>query len=196
MYRLGRVIKNFDDIKGNIYKYLTVQEYLYSEPNKHGVGNNHYYKCICKCGKEVITKRRSLLKNEIKSCGCYTNIAIKEAGFKKRIPDTIDKFLNNLYRRHKNQASYRNYSFTIDREFHKQLVLDKCHYCGRKPYNTLKEKWLLGELKYNGIDRKYNHIGYDKDNLVTCCIFCNKAKNTMNYEEFKKYIKMLIDFNK
>lgn len=45
------------------------------------------------------------------------------------------------------------------------------------------------------MDRKQGDIGYIKENLVTCCLKCNKAKNTMNYLEFKNYIQTLIEFN-
>lgn len=193
----GKVIKDFNDIVNKEFIYLKVVKYEYSEPNKNGVGNHHYYKCLCKCGKEVITKRRSLLKNEIKSCGCYTIEINKQAGYNKRIyKDEESRNYNHLYRRHLNQAKYRNLEFKLTREEHKILVSNDCHYCGSKPSNTLNEKWMNTSLNYSGIDRKYQNTGYTKDNCVSCCIICNKAKNTLDYDEFKSYISKLINFNK
>lgn len=188
-------VKDFNDIINLEVGYLTVKEYLYSEANKNGIGNHHYYNCTCKCGNEHIVKRKSLLKTEVKSCGCLSKENAKVQSSKNRKYNGNDGFYEALYNVNKNQSKYRKIEFNISKEEHKNLILQNCHYCGLPPHNTYRNKWLHGELKYNGLDRKDGSKGYTIDNLVTCCIFCNKAKNTMKYEEFIDYINRLIEFN-
>jgi len=188
-------VKHFNDIVGLEVGYLTVSKYSHSERNSQGVGNHHYYECICKCSNIHTVRRKSLLKNEVRSCGCLSKeVTIRQNKERKRKPSTSSSLIS-LYNVHKNQAKYREIDFSITREEHEKLVLDNCHYCGATPNNFFNPKWLEGELKYNGMDRKYGDKGYEINNLVTCCLICNKAKNTMNYDEFKEYIKRLISFN-
>lgn len=188
-------VDDFDDIVGKQFGYLTVIKYLYSEPNKQGVGNHHWYESECKCGNIKISKRRSLLKSEVKSCGCLAIETSTKQGYKNRKRSIEDSFMHSIYKTHLNQANYRKLPFLITEEQHKKLIIQNCHYCGIPPSNTFKRKWLIGEMKYNGMDRKDGNKGYEIDNLVTCCLQCNKAKNTMNYQEFKDYINRLINFN-
>lgn len=42
---------------------------------------------------------------------------------------------------------------------------------------------------YNGLDRLDNSMGYCKDNVVSCCKTCNRAKWTMNKEPFIAWVK-------
>lgn len=58
-----RMVKNTDDIVGQIFSELTVLEYLGKE-NKQ-----HKYKCRCSCGKECVVDRGSILSGNVKSCG-------------------------------------------------------------------------------------------------------------------------------
>lgn len=46
-----------------------------------------------------------------------------------------------------------------------------CHYCGEA-------------IPTAGLDRVDNTKGYVLDNLVSCCTFCNAAKNTQTMDEF------------
>jgi len=62
-----------------------------------------------------------------------------------------------------------------------------CYYCDKKinwvPYGTIKGKFI--SRAYN-LDRLDNNIGYEKNNLVVSCIFCDKLRsNNFTSEEFK-----------
>lgn len=63
-------------IIGNIYTYLTVEDFL-SSPDKES-----WWKCRCKCGRVIIAHREELVGNQIKSCGCMRkkNILYKTFG--------------------------------------------------------------------------------------------------------------------
>lgn len=60
---------------GKKYNRLTIIEY--SKTDKH---NNHYFTCICECGKRVTNTSGSLQSGSVKSCGCYNmELRIKRA---------------------------------------------------------------------------------------------------------------------
>lgn len=93
--------------------------------------------------------------------------------------------------------TYRKIACDLTEDFFKKLILAPCHYCGRIGMNLFTEKWTTQErkgeirfqMRYNGLDRKDNTRAYTKDNVVTCCIACNKAKGKSSYEEFIEYLK-------
>jgi hypothetical protein len=72
---------------------------------------------------------------------------------------------------------------------------DKCFYCGmtKKQYRTIKQAllkyngkkrsvlrfkkmFLLEHVKELTIDRKSSNLGYKLNNIVKCCLFCNRIK--------------------
>lgn len=53
---------------------------------------------------------------------------------------------------------------------------------------------MVKDFKYNGLDRIDNSVGYTEDNCVPCCAVCNRAKNSMGYNEFIEYLDDLIKF--
>ena len=63
------------------------------------------------------------------------------------------------------------------------LVDGKCVFCGEAGSNTLRKK-NYRDYDYNGIDRINNNTGYTKENCVTCCSWCNRAKNNGTLENF------------
>lgn len=56
------------------------------------------------------------------------------------------------------------------------LILSNCTYCGLIP--NMDQKINMG------IDRVNNNIGYIPNNVVSCCKYCNAAKNNLSLEEF------------
>jgi hypothetical protein len=85
------------------------------------------------------------------------------------------------YKFYKNRAENMRieWSLTID-EF-KQMITEKCHYCGYKQ-----------EGEWNGIDRKDNNKGYLKENCVTCCTMCNMIKSDIDYNRFYKMVMHIV----
>lgn len=49
-------------------------------------------------------------------------------------------------------------------------------------------------VKYNGVDRKDNSIGYTIDNCVTACKLCNYAKKAMSYDNFIDWLDRITKF--
>ena len=71
---------------------------------------------------------------------------------------------------------------------------NKCHYCGIsqsiaekevKDVDAQRPSWGKGTLQ---IDKKESKNGYNADNCVLACVFCNNAKSDLvKYEDFKKH---------
>lgn len=157
----------------------------------------YYVKCECVCGSKTDVNMYHLISGNTKSCRCQrTKIQNNGQGAVS---------IKEFYMTYKRNAEKRNLKFLLSFEDFTELTKLNCHYCGSnpKPYNRYltadgkqkrknkkyKESTIqLAEILVNGIDRKYNNIGYDKLNCVTCCKICNRAKNDMSYEEFMKWI--------
>jgi hypothetical protein len=81
--------------------------------------------------------------------------------------------------------------FNLNYEDFKELISSKCYFCGEESSNILRKKGY-DEYKYNGIDRLDNLIGYTVENCVSCCSWCNEAKNDRNIEFFiEKCLKII-----
>lgn len=87
-----------------------------------------------------------------------------------------------LYTNYRHSAKVRGYDFHIDQEFFDDMVMEPCHYCGTD--------------EAYGIDRKDNDVGYVESNCLPCCATCNRAKGTLTYKQFKKYIRRLQGWQK
>jgi|SRR5579859_5446953 len=95
----------------------------------------------------------------------------------------------NVYKR---KAAQRGYRWTLSKKQFFSLIKKKCFYCKSSLSNLFVVPCKSGRYKYsmpyNGIDRKDNKQGYVVSNVVACCKYCNKAKNTMDLKDFKKWL--------
>jgi len=142
------------------------------------------WECKCDCGNIKRIPTRQIRSGTTIACGCHYN---KYATWDIR-----------LYASYKNSARNRKIKFNLDMEIFKIYVHSNCHYCGALPSNSgsLKlgksgSKYADVDRKYNGIDRKDNKKGYEKNNCVTACKICNKAKLILSYADFILWIKRL-----
>lgn len=151
------------------------------------------YKCLCDCGnwKELSTAEFS----SAKSCGCLRKQQknkFKTMNIGKIQPWTLPPFESlkrTLLTRYKKSAIKRNYNFDLCEKDFRELVFNKCFYCNREPSQEIFESKKPNiKLLYNGIDRIDNSKGYVKENCVSCCKHCNRAKDVMSCEEFKIFI--------
>ena len=70
-------------------------------------------------------------------------------------------------------AARKSGGTNITREQHAALLAQSCHYC-TFPLNPTS----------SGLDQKIPGGGYSLDNVVPCCLMCNKIKNNhLSYEE-------------
>jgi hypothetical protein len=135
------------------------------------------WRCRCDCGK-IVVKKSSYLLNKTKSCGCLWRETAGDATRKR----PFESLYNNLKRR----ALRKNLQFDLTYEYFVSLTkLTRCHYC------DTPVKWSEYALDKNGratnLDRKDSNLGYLKNNVVVCCIRCNRAKlDHFTYSEWVK----------
>lgn len=134
------------------------------------------YKYICICGKTrkgIIDDIKSAKSDECR-CGDYKS--------------TYDICLDQLYQRYKYTSPHRKLKvFDLKKEWFEKLITGNCYYCDAIPRNKITVN-KVHELKYNGIDRLNNNIGYLETNCVSCCWNCNEKKKNTNKEEFLDWI--------
>lgn len=105
-----------------------------------------------------------------------------------------------VFRRIKWDAKKAGRSFNISFDWFVKQVHEPCHYCNRTNINSvtvpskIPGEVLLANFRYNGLDRVDNAVGYEEDNCVPCCVVCNRAKNSMPYEDFIEYISSLVNY--
>jgi hypothetical protein len=107
--------------------------------------------------------------NDVSKCKVCKNLAYN-------IKNISSKTLyENKYVAYKSEAKRRNKLWELSKSETIELFKEKCHYCDY--FNGL-----------NGIDRIDSSKNYEKNNVVSCCTYCNIMKNTKSYEDFKKII--------
>lgn len=145
--------------------------------------------CNCKCGKTTKLVQINDLISKV-STGCRKCRHLRLEIPQHQRSNGRSYQVAKVYGQYKHSARYRNLDFNITREDVEKLMFAKCHYCGHpgRILSGQKKKWW--ELfPHNGIDRKDSTKGYFIENVVTCCVICNRGKNSLSYKEFKKYIK-------
>lgn len=135
--------------------------------------------CIV-CGKQMVMGRKAWIKGKkrCKACNSRTNSIIEKGLATKR----------ELYSRYKSRSKKRKIIFSLSFDTFVSLTSQNCYYCGAKPSNTTINEAGNGDYVNNGIDKVDNDKGYVENNVVPCCKICNYAKNTMDLEEFYKWI--------
>lgn len=158
------------------------------------------WKVRCDCGNEKIL-RIGRLKTTL-SCGCLLD------EFRKKILPNQTRKRNSkpfgeaskhcCYKSYVNRSKRKNIEFDFSKEEFLQLTQKICYYCGRQPRTTIKtvvgKRKRNGSFTYNGLDRIDSSKGYTKNNTVTCCEICNKAKRDMDQHTFLEWVNDLIAY--
>lgn len=164
--------------------------------------NKHHQRrvlCLCECGKEKIVLVNKLKTEQTNSCGCLRleNASKQLAGATEHNPKIKGKSDPQTATA---KIVFRRYS-DGDLSFDNFLSLSQrhCFYCGAAPSNKTnyyitkkskysKERQVLGYFTYNGLDRVDSKRPHNIDNVVPCCIYCNKAKLDRTQEEFYAWV--------
>lgn len=192
-YHLNKAIQFI----GHKFGRLVIQKIL-KEKTKDG---HLFVECICECGK-IHSAQLSMLKaGKVKSCGCLNVekalLNVKKACAKKgRLPHlgTAKKIFDCTYK--DGNVSFEDFL---------KLSQQNCFYCGAIP-NTTVNVYLWGNIKnkttperirdgyftYNGLDRVDNSLPHNIDNVVTCCVHCNRAKLKRNINDFISWAHQIV----
>ena len=153
----------------------------------------------CVCGNLIKALPYDVaVRGKTKSCGCLNRERAKDTVRKKRKYTPIMSTARAIWR-----CRYRTLSFDV---FY-ALSQQPCHYCGKEPYTSYnignckgrsgygpsEIRKQEGSFTYNGIDRIDSTRGYDLDNIVPCCLICNRAKADMDYYEFREHIRLMYE---
>lgn len=182
---MGAKIKDLSGIKFNR---LHVIEFY--KTRRYGKYCKRLWKCRCDCGKIVYVNTGALTSNATKSCGCLHNEISSKNSIKSRNKIAkIDAGYKSIYASYRSNAISRKHVFNIDFNYFKKLLISNCFYCNIEPSNTYFKSYY--NVKYNGIDRINNKIGYIESNIVPCCKMCNISKNNYDMENFLNWIERI-----
>jgi len=140
--------------------------------------------CECECGNTITVVSSQLTKGIKVNCGC-----------EKRRSNTklygLDSFVARLTKTYRSNAVSRGLVYSLGYEIFLQRITSSCVYCGRPPD---KEKELSGEtIKYLGIDRINNELGYTEANTASCCERCNRMKLSLSIDDFRDHINLIFN---
>lgn len=156
-----------------------------------------FWKVRCDCGTEKVLRVSNL--RTTKSCGCllteFRKNNLPKITKQRNQKPTGEAAKHSCYKDYVNRSKKKNISFELTKEQFLALTQYPCYYCGREP-RTVRgncgRRKVNGEFIYNGLDRIDSDIGYKKDNIVTCCEICNKAKRDMSQQDFLEWINDII----
>lgn len=180
--------KNTIDLTNKKFGKLLVVKELKERGNRGQIK----WECQCNCGNKHITSGESLRSGKSKSCGCLR----KEAPYNKQ-KDREKAIWKQIYN---STVIKRNKKWKIKGDISLEDFIffskEPCYYCGLEWSNTAQDRrgWNKNNpvsdtiVRFNGIDRFDSSKGYWKNNVETCCKYCNVAKNTMSEKEFYKFI--------
>jgi len=151
-----------------------------------------FWKCECICGNIIETRSQNLLNDSTKSCGCLQIETARNQG-KNNFKGPGIAGINSLFKKYQRSAKRRQLKFELSKEEFKSYLFQNCYYCGSGFKSIWRRKEVNQKLEYNGLDRIDSNQGYIKNNIVSCCKFCNKAKSDLPKIEFLNLIKNIYE---
>ncbi len=154
-----------------------------------------YYLFKCDCGNTKVIKGSNVTSRAVKSCGYLSaerkGAHMKEWGSRKRLPEN-GAVINAIILQYKEGARRRGFPFHLGYEEFTAIIQRNCFYCGLAPSNRKRLKACPEGYAYSGIDRVDPKGGYLSDNVVACCIECNRAKGRRSPVRFGAWIARLV----
>jgi len=175
--------KNFKDLSGSAFGQRSVTDTYEVRIKHYGPRPNGqrvtYWLCNCSCGRSFYVVGAHLVNGSSTKCRVCSAHSRFENGHAQK---------NTVLCGYKCDAKDRGYCWDLTDDIFFSLCKEPCFYCGDLPRNISKSIYGTGDFIYNGVDRKDNSLGYTKDNTVTCCRICNRAKSNICYEDWMSYL--------
>lgn len=175
----------FRELAGQTFNRLTAISKVGSDGSSRTM-----WECLCLCGNKTTIRQDQLTSKTrpTKSCGCLNKEILRKPK-KKTEGQSVYKFYFGCY---KTSARKRGLEFSLSFENFKYLTGLSCNYCNEEPQEKIKNyRSVKGQIKFNGIDRVNNDLGYSLENCVPCCKDCNRAKQCMSEEDFINLIQKI-----
>lgn len=182
---LTKLPNQVEDVAGRQFGKLTVLSFSHCDKGA-------LWHCRCECGTEKLVKTSAMKSGGTKSCGCIrrenTLERARSTGFEAQWRRAVYAYVNN--------AKQRGITWDLTPEEALKIMRANCVYCGTEPSNDMfaSARKTFG-IKYNGIDRIENDLGYVPGNVTTCCKTCNLAKRSMNVTEFIAWANKVANYN-
>ena len=158
------------------------------------------WNCKCDCGNKKIVFSDELSSWKSNSCWCLKKEILKNSWFQFRWNKDRKK---QILKNYSNNSRFKKIGSTLTFEDIERLSYQNCYYCWQEPNRIIedrrcntKSKWKISKefIKINWIDRIDSNLTYTKENTVSCCEICNRAKSTLTQEEFYKWIKKVNNY--
>jgi hypothetical protein len=165
--------RTIDKLIGNVINIYKVLEY------SHTKNKSNFYKCEClKCGEISVVK--SILLNKNQNCN-HCKKTGKESTKENQIKYRYDGYVYG--------AKKRNLSFNLTYDDFKEIVFQKCFYCGDDPKPKVYLNCIIKKtININGVDRVDSEIGYEKNNCIPSCETCNRMKMALKQNLFLEQV--------
>lgn len=160
-----------------------------------GTSSNSGYRLanyMCSCGNTIVAPIAKVNSGRKMSCGCLQRETRESFGEGRKLPKG-EAYLRGLYARYKKSAQRRGLVFDIEETLFRQIISLDCHYCGSRPSLGFRVRQINGVVPYNGLDRYDNNKGYLENNVVPCCVICNRIKTNMDVNEMYEHISKMLD---
>lgn len=106
-------------------------------------------------------------------------------GYSEYCGDCLNYSLKRRYARYNKRARNVNMKFDISKSDFDRITKQPCHYCGG--YSVKYQGNVI-----NGIDRVNSKLGYVSDNIVPCCVICNRMKLDYEKEDWINHMKQIL----
>lgn len=152
-----------------------------------------FWECQCDCGN-VCIKGSDVLNNKKRnfSCGCFMKERILETKLKTD-EEHRTAALMQARARYRVEAKQRGYSFNLSPEEFIETVNKPCYYCGKENSQYFTHYITKIKHSFSGVDRIDNRLGYEYNNVVSCCKTCNMKKNSIDPEMVVKLYNLMKD---
>lgn len=160
-------------------------------PGVVGSGRRKYL-CACDCGAHVFSTLDDLSSGNTMSCGCLRSEVSRKKSLAARSGDRAMRAeLSVLYNSYKMAAKKKGRKFDLSKDEFLALVSSDCHYCGASPGRRIKGYHNDSGLRWNGVDRIDNSLGYSLENCQAACWTCNRTRGAMDYNEFMSLVRTI-----
>lgn len=192
-YRKENNGKPKKNILGLKFNKLIAIEYIGEENNRRAI-----WLWQCECGNQIKLQSDVVKNGHTKSCGCLNKdkeLELYGQNFDYSFTLAARKECYNSY---KQRARRSNIHFELSFDECMYFFEKSCFYCGREPSNIKKARSTESTFIYNGIDRVNNDrkAGYRLENIISCCARCNRAKGTMDFNEYLEFLTTSVNYIK
>lgn len=181
---------NYDDISKNNTEYDFTYNGLDRIDNKQKHNKNNVVPCCRKCNFMKNSMTYDLFLSKIKDIYNHFILTNKLDNLKTNFACIKNYYINLPIKLSSQEiklckAPYRNYKRregSLSFEDFIKISQSNCFYCNGDCLNN----WH--GLKYNGLDRVNTELGYDINNVVAACKYCNFIKGKLPIDDFASHI--------